>query len=99
MRRSSAFIGAAVAAASLALAAPAGATPAPTPGLSDAVSTASANLTTPGSLALKAPNSTVCVQDANLHGAGVGTDAADGFRSKPATDGTITSSAIYKPAM
>ena len=67
VRRSSAFIGAAVAAASLALAAPpvqprrrrlVCPTPSPLP----------PRTSRPRVHSLKAPNSTVCVQDANLHG-------------------------------
>jgi len=96
VRTSSAFIGAALMAASLALAAPAGASPAPTVGLSDAVSTAAG---APGALALTAPKNAISIQDPKLDGARVGADTADGFYSKPATDGTITASAFYKPAI
>ena len=95
MKTASAFIGAAVVAASLALAAPAAASPAPTPGLSDAVSTAAA---APGVIASNAPKSTLSVQDAD-HGSRIGTVTAGGFYSKPAIDGTTTQSAFYKPAM
>ena len=95
MRTSSAYIGAALMAASLALAAPAGATPAPTVGLSDAASTAAG---APGALALAAPKSAISIQDSNLDGARVGADTANGFYSRSATDGTITASAFYKPA-
>lgn len=95
MRTASAFIGAAVVAASLALAAPAGASPAPTPGLADAASTAAA---APGVVAISTPKSTVSVQDAD-HGARIGALTAGGYHSKPATDGTTTQSAFYKPAL
>ena len=91
MRKASVFIGAAVVAASLALAAPAGASPAPTPGLANAVGTAAA---APGELASSAPKSAISVQDAD-HGARIGAS----LHNKPATDGTTTPSAFYKPAI
>ena len=95
MRKSMMFVGAALATASLACSAPAMAAPAQTPGLSDAVSTAAA---APGELASSAPKTAISIQDADLNGARVGVGTAGGYHSKPATDGTITTSASYKPA-
>ena len=86
------FIG--LAAASLALAAPAAASPAPTVGLSDAVTTAAAG---PGALALSGPKNSISIQDAGLGGARIGAVTANGRHSGPATDGTITQSAFYAP--
>ena len=95
MRKASLFVGAALTAASLALAAPAMASPAPTVGLSDAMSTAAG---APGALAISAPKTAISVQDSGKNGARVGVSTADGAYSQTATDGTITASAFYQPA-
>ena len=73
MRKASLFVGAALTAASLALAAPAMASPAPTVGLSDAVSTAAG---APGALAISAPKSAISVHDGGKYGARVGASTA-----------------------
>jgi hypothetical protein len=96
MRKASIFVGATLTAASLALAAPAMASPAPTVGLSDAISTAAG---TPGALAISAPKSAISVQEAGKDGARVGGTTADGAYSQMATDGTVTASALYRPTV
>ncbi len=98
MRNASAFVGVALVAASLALAAPASATPAVTQGLTDAAATAAA---APGAIGSNGATSKLSAQDAGLNenGARVGVGTVDGFSSKAATDGTITPSAFYKPAL
>jgi len=97
MRNASAFVGVALVAASLALAAPASATPAVTQGLTDAATAAAA----PGAIGSNGATSKLSAQDAGLNenGARVGVGTVDGFSSKAATDGTITPSAFYKPAL
>ena len=95
MRTASAFIGAAVAAAALALAAPAGCNPGAD---GRTVRRRLHRRRSPGSVAISAPKTTVSVQDAD-HGARIGDVTAGGFHTKPATDGTTTQSAFYKPAM
>ena len=99
MRKAAIFLGSALAAASLALAGPAHASPDPTPGSLDASATASA---APGSLGSGMASSAIYVQDADGHidGARIGFDTADGYYNHAdATDGTITTSAMYKPAL
>lgn len=99
MRKATIFLGSALAAASLALAGPAHATPAPTPGSLDASATASA---APGALGSGMASSAIYVQDAAAHigGARIGVDTADGYYSHAlATDGTVTPSAMFKPAL
>lgn len=97
MIRASLLVGSALAAASLTLAAPAFATPAPTQGLSGATSTAAA---APGSLGNNMPKSVIYVQDAGMKdGARIGDDSADGYYSRSATDGATLDSAFYKPAL
>lgn len=98
MKKATIFLGAALAAGSLAMAAPAAATPAPTPGSTDAAAVASA---APGSLGTEMQASEIYVQDASAHldGARIGVGSTDGFYSKAATDGTVTLSTVYKPAL
>jgi hypothetical protein len=99
MRKATIFLGSALAAASLALAGPAHATPDPTPGSLDASATASA---APGSLGSGMASSAIYVQDADGHidGARIGVGSIDGYYSHAlATDGTVTQSAMYKPAL
>lgn len=97
MRKASLYLGAALAAASLALAGPANAT-APAPGTVDAAATASA---APGCLGGGMPSSVIHIQDpdASIDGARVGVSTADGYYDHSlATDGTVRPSAIFKPA-
>ena len=99
MRKAAIFLGSALAAASLALAGPAHASPDPTPGSLDAAATASA---APGSLGSGMASSAIYVQDADCHidGARIGFHIAVGYYNHAdATDGTITTSAMYKPAL
>ncbi len=99
MRKAAIFLGSALAAASLALAGPAHATPDPTPGSLDAAATASA---APGALGSGMASSAIYIQDADTHidGARIGFGSVDGYYSHAqATDGTVTPSAIFKPAL
>lgn len=99
MKKAAIFLGSALAAASLALAGPAHAAPSPTPGSLDASATAAA---APGSLGSGMASSAIYVQDADGHidGARIGFGTVDGYYNHAdATDGTITTSAMYKPAL
>lgn len=88
MKKSAVFLGAALAAASLALAGPAYATPATPAGILAANATAAA---APGHIGSSGPKSSLCVQDAGNtnFGARVGTATAAGSYSRVATDGII----------
>jgi len=98
MRNAAPLVGAALVAAALALSAPASATPAITAGLSDAVATAAA---APGAIGPQGATGKLTVQDSGLkpEGARVGVSTVDGAYSKAATDGTITPSASFSPAL
>lgn len=98
MRKAGMILGSALVVASLSLAAPAAATPAPTAGSLEATAVADA---APGSLGLRMPASIIRAQGAETHAAGarVGFDNADGAYSHDATDGTVLHSAFYKPSL
>ena len=88
MKKSAVFLGGALAAASLALAGPAYATPDTPAGVLSANATAAA---APGHIGSSAPKSSICVQDSGNknYGARVGTATAAGSYSRVATDGII----------
>lgn len=99
MKKAAMFLGSALAAASLALAGPAHATPAPTPGSLDASAAAAS---APGSLGSVMQASIIRAQGFKSHadGARIGFDNADGsYNHADATDGTVTASTMYKPAL
>ncbi|MCB1266469.1 MAG: hypothetical protein KDB56_18175 [Mycobacterium sp.] len=88
MKKAAVFLGGALAAASLALAGPAYATPATPAGVLAANATAAA---APGQLSHSGPKSSLCVQDSGNknYGARVGTATAAGSYSRVAMDGII----------
>ncbi len=97
MKKATVFIGAALTAASLALAGPACASPGPAAGTVQAAATAAA---APGQLGSSAPKSTMSVQDASNKnsGARIGASAAAGSYTRAAIDGTTRASAAFRPA-
>ncbi|MCB1290822.1 hypothetical protein [Mycolicibacterium sp.] len=91
LKKSAVFIGAAMAAASLTLAGPAYASPAPAAGTQEAAATAAA---APGQLGGGGAKTVLSAQGADSHhgGARVGASTAAGAYIKTAVDGTVRTS-------